>query len=421
MPERPTESECRALVERVEASSAFKTSPRLRGLLEYLCRHAMEFPNEALSEHDLGVAVFGRSPGYDSTQDTIVRVQASQLRKRLQQYFLSEGVAEAFVIEIPKGSYLPVFTPRTQVHHAVAPLLEVVPAPFWWKAATFTLAGLLCASVVLCGWLWQRHTNAGGVDAVEGPTPYRDHLWSQLFRNGRQTYVVTSDANTGFLTSLLDRPVTAEEYGHASFPRLQLDSWIADSQVRQVMARFMAGFNTTTQDAMIASQIFRTAGRYACPFHIVHARIFRPLPESVDNQVFLGNRKSNPWVELYEDKTNFAYAWDPVRKTGLLLNRAPRAGEKQEYPVDGGRAYGTVSYVSRRGGGSTVILGGNDMGGVELGGRMLCDEAAVKQLHSILKIGATGPIPHFELLLSARRALNASFDSEVIAWRVYPR
>ena len=52
--------------------------------------------------------MFGRSPGYDTAQDNLVRVQASQLRKKLQQYFAAEGRDEPVVIEIPKGSYVPI-------------------------------------------------------------------------------------------------------------------------------------------------------------------------------------------------------------------------------------------------------------------------------------------------------------------------
>ena len=84
----------RALFDRVKASQAFSRSPRLRQLLDYLCDQSMADPGLPLTEERIGVEVFGRSPGYDTGGDTIVRVQVSQLRKRLEHYFLSEGASE---------------------------------------------------------------------------------------------------------------------------------------------------------------------------------------------------------------------------------------------------------------------------------------------------------------------------------------
>ncbi len=69
-------------------------------------------PVVAYEEAEIRTAVFGRSPDADDPEDTLVRVQASQLRKRLQVYFATEGADEPTVIEVPKGSYSPVFKPR---------------------------------------------------------------------------------------------------------------------------------------------------------------------------------------------------------------------------------------------------------------------------------------------------------------------
>ena len=79
------------LVERVAASSAFGKSNRLREVFLFLCRRELSDPNGAVREQDIGIGVFNRQRDYDTAQDAIVRVQVSQLRKRLEQYFASEG------------------------------------------------------------------------------------------------------------------------------------------------------------------------------------------------------------------------------------------------------------------------------------------------------------------------------------------
>src|SRR5262249_18657101 len=100
------------LVQRVAFSSAFQKSRRLRELLLYVCERALHDPEHAVHEHEIGTVVFGKSADFDPSQDTLVRVQVSQLRKRLEQYFSTEGAYEALIIEIPKGTYIPLFRER---------------------------------------------------------------------------------------------------------------------------------------------------------------------------------------------------------------------------------------------------------------------------------------------------------------------
>jgi len=108
----PKTEPCHALVVRIASSPAFQKTNRLRELLLFLCGRALSSADAVIREQEIGVEVFGRSPGYDTAQDNLVRVQASQLRKKLQQYFAAEGRDEPVVIEIPKGSYVPIFRNR---------------------------------------------------------------------------------------------------------------------------------------------------------------------------------------------------------------------------------------------------------------------------------------------------------------------
>jgi hypothetical protein len=75
------------LVERVAASRYINRSARLRDLLLYLSDRVLEGDVEEIHEQEVGHRVFGRQANYDTTSDNIVRVHASMLRKRLEQYF----------------------------------------------------------------------------------------------------------------------------------------------------------------------------------------------------------------------------------------------------------------------------------------------------------------------------------------------
>ena len=67
---------------------------------------------EEVTEVLIGHRVFGRPASYNPGDDSIVRTEARTLRQRLERYFAGDGAAESFVLEIPRGGYLPVFRPR---------------------------------------------------------------------------------------------------------------------------------------------------------------------------------------------------------------------------------------------------------------------------------------------------------------------
>jgi len=76
----------RLLVERLAASTYFNKSARLRDLLVYLTERVLEDEAVEIHEQEVGHRVFGRARDYDTAADNIVRVHASMLRKRLDQY-----------------------------------------------------------------------------------------------------------------------------------------------------------------------------------------------------------------------------------------------------------------------------------------------------------------------------------------------
>src|SRR5438132_3894005 len=104
-----TRQELAAHLARIETSSGFTRAGRLTRFLRYITEEAIAGRAEQLKEYTIAIEVFGRPPSYDPQIDSLVRVQASLLRTRLQQYYSSEGRDEPIRIEIPKGGYEPLF------------------------------------------------------------------------------------------------------------------------------------------------------------------------------------------------------------------------------------------------------------------------------------------------------------------------
>lgn len=116
-----------SLVLRVASSRNFRSSPRLRDLLLYVAECAIRDAPEDATEQQIGMKVFGRPPGYNSSEDSIVRSHARLLRQKLDAYFETEGANEEFRINVPKGHYLLVFNSRASA--VIAPVPLIVPKP----------------------------------------------------------------------------------------------------------------------------------------------------------------------------------------------------------------------------------------------------------------------------------------------------
>ena len=96
---------------------AARSSPRVRArrFLTHIVEQTLAGQTDGIKELVLGIEVFDRPADFDPKIDTIVRVEAGRLRKRLEEYYADEGAAAVLRIEVPQGSYVPQFQPRPPV------------------------------------------------------------------------------------------------------------------------------------------------------------------------------------------------------------------------------------------------------------------------------------------------------------------
>jgi hypothetical protein len=84
----------RGRLEKILASEGFARNDRLSGFLRFVVEQELLGRGEHVKESIIGVEVFGRRPGYDVRQDSVVRTEAGKLRARLAQYYAAEGSAD---------------------------------------------------------------------------------------------------------------------------------------------------------------------------------------------------------------------------------------------------------------------------------------------------------------------------------------
>lgn len=96
------------ILEKILSSSDFKATSRQKNFLSYIVNKYIEGRVEEIKGYTIATEVFGRMK-FDQTKDPIVSIEARRLRRALEYYYQKSGKNDLTVIEIPKGSYVPIF------------------------------------------------------------------------------------------------------------------------------------------------------------------------------------------------------------------------------------------------------------------------------------------------------------------------
>jgi hypothetical protein len=101
----------RAALEQVLRSATFVRASQVKNFLRYICE--MEFAGRASALHEylIGVEALGRPTAYSTDDDSSVRRRAFALRQKLEEVYAKELSDAPIRIDVPKGSYVPRFTP----------------------------------------------------------------------------------------------------------------------------------------------------------------------------------------------------------------------------------------------------------------------------------------------------------------------
>jgi hypothetical protein len=99
----------REQLQRLLAHPLFANSRRYPALLAYTVEETLKGNAVELKERSIGIEVFGRAPTYDANADPVVRITAGEVRKRLSLYYYDASHAGELVIELPLGTYVPIF------------------------------------------------------------------------------------------------------------------------------------------------------------------------------------------------------------------------------------------------------------------------------------------------------------------------
>jgi hypothetical protein len=393
------------LVQRVAASTQFRRSERLREFLLYVAERTLTDHADEVTEPQIGIHVFGRPPGYNYSEDNIVRSQARLLRLKLESYFSGEGKDEPVVIKIPKGAYLPVFEPREAAKRSL--LIEPAPpANPKISAAVYLLAATVVVLALFSGWLAIGRPQRAASASEAGPP---DPLWSRIFDPERRTLIVVSDHAFAMNQEALGRSLSLDEYLSPAFRSGQL----TDPRLEEMIHRFVGRHYTLLSDVTAVARIMRLPELNPERLSIRYARDLTTREILSGNVVLLGGTDVNPWRELYEPQLNFVQVWDHAAHRNYFLNRAPKPGEPARYDVEYGKTqYGGLAFVPNLNqSGEVLMVYGTSMAGVEATMEFLASPDLSGGFWDKLQAEAgTQQLPYFEVLLNTPTVGNTSTE-----------
>ncbi|MGA8612600.1 MAG: hypothetical protein WB760_12915, partial [Xanthobacteraceae bacterium] len=109
-------------LERICASTAFRGSLRLTRFLTFVVETTLAGKSDTIKAYTIAVGALDRGGDFNPESDPIVRVEAGRLRRALAQYYAGAGRNDPVVIDLPRGTYVPVF-------HRVGADNDDAPAP----------------------------------------------------------------------------------------------------------------------------------------------------------------------------------------------------------------------------------------------------------------------------------------------------
>ncbi len=433
-------SAIRAELDAVLKSSYFSGTNRCQDFLELIVRRVLEGDFEHLTERFLGVELFGRPVDYETATDSIVRVRANDVRRRLMQYYAEQPLSSKLTICLNSGNYIPEFYWRQQgpqgagtadsstaavaisssedrdgTTKAVSDVLPQaqVNSGIGLRVGVLIVLGLAIAFYV--GW-WLKAQTANRAIYPWRYSASLSALWSGFLDSNRQTDIVVSDTSFMLFEDIDNQVFSLDQYLNRSY--------VSQIQAQHLSPETQSILNLLASKSLGSTSEYRVAQRIMALDHtgdkirVYNAREYSTALVNQDNVVIIGSQLTNPWEQMFENQLNFSQTPDSHSR-GLVKNKAPKAGEKSTYVADDTVGYCVVAYLPNPESGNKVMLiEGSSSEATEAGGDFLISEEKLSRFQKMLH---SDEWPYFEVLLKTSQVRGTPITATIEAYRDYSR
>jgi len=397
----------------IVTSRAFNRSRRSCEFLQHVIDKTLAGELDELKERVIGVQLFGRNPSYDTGEDAIVRVTATDVRRRLKRFY--DGTETNIRLGLPPGSYIVELIEQASLPEVVEitpsrPLLQPVempsrPAPrsVVWRRLLPVTAVLMMLGLSLALYYYRMQS------AKANRLP-----WSVMLPRQGALKIVFSDPEIVILEGVIGSQIALADYAnHHYLPPQQ-------PPPSDALKRFFWGNNISLVDTKIAMEVGSLL-----PSSTVDTYRARSLQsqdfETGDNFLLLGSPFSNPWVALFQDRLDFYFGYDPVRHNEVIYNRRVDRGEAAVYvptpPGGGGQAFAVIGLLANQNQmGHILILAGTNATATEAAGKVVTDGEFIVRILQEHGIDVHDRTVQFEILLRVNNTMAPSLSTfDVVA------
>lgn len=339
-------------LEKILHGKAFQGSESLKAFLRFVVERSIEHDDGGLKEYVIATEVFGRNSDYNSRIDSVVRVQASRLRAKLHEYYLTEGRDDQVVIDLPKGHYAPTFLYNSfedlsggDEEHIEASVTPLSPSDKrastssgvnLWIVVSLVVVSLLAAiSTILLVKANTEKTRLRAVSDLETPTDAQREaalpLWGGLLSSPEPVLVVFSNtlfqgtAETGMrLLKPLDAPGSPP--GSAALPQ--------QTGGRKDVGPGVTEHYTGIGEAMGVYFLGELFARVKHPFRVKRSLLLTWEDLKSENIIVLGSPAENLFLRDLPQQQEFIFRPlkdDQGRNTFGVVNTKPGANERKVY------------------------------------------------------------------------------------------
>jgi hypothetical protein len=436
--------------------AVFKGSHRSCQFLTYIVDQSIAGNFESLKERVIGVELFDRSTSYDTSNDAIVRVTASDVRKRLLQHYGKYGLTSEYRINLPSGSYVPEITRSFQTElrpiestagrpEALATLEETggrdqdhgrLQIHALTGSSDIThLETTQAARPTMRRWIWLLILMVAVSAGLWGvfikfsqhatPPAFSDALWPALFNPAHTTHLITSDTNIVIVQEITGTILSLSDYANHQY--IPEPNHLTADQIRYSNLILWSDNSSAALDLPITASVAALAQKYARRLDVRAARSIQLTDlKNDDSFVLLGSPRSDPWSELYSDELDFRFVYDKAISQEVIQNVHPRANELSTYVPTArvratGQSYAIVAFIQNLDqSGQVLLLAGASGEGTEAAGRFASDLPRLSNALKRCGIPTTGPLHHFELVLRVNTMAGSSNTSDVVACHILP-
>jgi hypothetical protein len=406
----------RRQLDKLVSNRLFGSSKRYPQFLRYVVEESLQGRAENLKERTLGIQVFAREPDYDTNLDHIVRSTASEVRKRLRLYYHEPTHESEVFIDLPPGTYVPVFRRPEETRQAIRldPILprpERAGYPGWVTSLLVGALMLVIGAGIGIG--IARFANLGEIVSAARPQTLIEALAPKA---GQHLDVIVGDSALYFRANK-GQMVSLEDYKSRRY--LEPQEPISGVPVNPAFEHWLTQGNIT--DAYVFPLIERVFEAVpADQVSVMHPANVTDQNFEDDNALLLGGPWVDPWIQLFESRLNFRSEAHPGHGGADILNVAPRPGEQSVYSTDAEeeRTYARLAYVpnlSHKG--MVLIVTGPSKTGTTAAVNFATDPTALQTLFELFGANRLKDLPSFEVLLEVTTKGNAPVQSKVVAWR----